>query len=375
MSLRPATENSCQHESYVGLDLLRIAAAFGVVLLHVYATAGQPDSISLLVKLRDFSLPVMVLSSFFLFSASLIRKSESRFGEQLLKRGKRLWLPMIAWTAIYSVVVGFILPIVFDFEGSGFPQWFVFLTGYRHLWYLQFLFLGSLLLFGVIILLKRLGRGSKDLSPGLLLFAAAGLLFVALNFYTSWNIGEETDLNVAMFVSQTTTYLPLIPLGAGLAFARFHIAKLLGRTGAGVGIFVAAIAAAVLHVSTENVPLTREIFALAVFLAALLPFDGNSVKRLAPLSVNSYGVYVLHFLPVQVIWIFTALKGYEIGATGVIILSVFIYAVCFFATSLLRRIPFFDAILPSVPTVIPPSEPSEGESTLGAVSSARGFAA
>lgn len=354
MTSNETIQCSTEGERYAGLDVLRALGSFGVIFVHVYTAVGQPSSIYWLLKLRDFSLPVLVLSSFFLLTASLSRKPEYGFADFFGRRAKRLWLPMVIWTAIYSLAIAFVLPGVFAVESMGLPPLAVFMTGYRHLWYLQFVFLGSLLIYPLIIFLVRKVKDSawsSYKSYGALGSCAIFLMFFRL--YADWDaIAPEADISVQMFVSQSASYFPLIPWAAAVGLARHRIVSLFTRKTFRILSLAAVLAAAGVHLAMDNVPFTREAFAFAVFFAALQPIRRVQLKRLAPLAGNSYGIYILHFLPVQIVWILVAVKGYGFGGASVLVLTAGIYVGCFALTSALGRLPFAEWFLPTVFTAL-----------------------
>lgn len=104
---------------FEGLDALRVFASFGIVFLHVYVSAGYPNSLDSFLKFRDFALPLMVLTSFFLLTISLMRKSEAGFAGFFSRRLKRLWLPLIVWSFVYSLTEAFVIPVLFGFAPAG----------------------------------------------------------------------------------------------------------------------------------------------------------------------------------------------------------------------------------------------------------------
>ena len=75
-SLPSETEKtSSPSQRYEGLDAFRGLAAFGVVWLHSSVIQDKPvvETVTWL-KLRDFSLPLIVMSSFFVLTISMLRK-------------------------------------------------------------------------------------------------------------------------------------------------------------------------------------------------------------------------------------------------------------------------------------------------------------
>jgi peptidoglycan/LPS O-acetylase OafA/YrhL len=136
---------------YEGLDAMRVFSSFGVVFLHVCAATGTPQSLETFLKFRDFALPVLVMMSFFLLTASFIRHEEKDFGQFFIRRFARLWIPFFVWTLFYILLTCFLVPLMTGFQAAESFSPLVFLTGYRHLWYLQFLFIGSLLVYYCVL--------------------------------------------------------------------------------------------------------------------------------------------------------------------------------------------------------------------------------
>lgn len=340
-------------DKYPGLDLLRIVSAFGVVFLHVYVSVGQPSSVYWFLKFRDFSLPVMVISSFFVLTVSLSRRSGYSFFAFLGRRSMRLWLPMVVWTVFYSVAGTFVLPQTFGIDGAALPSVSVFLTGYRHLWYLQFLFLGSLLVFP-LIMFGTANRGHLKQSPLRLcvaLIASAIFLFLFRGLFAAWDLpGPEVDISVQMFVSQSVGCLPFIPLAVATALLREKIGRWFTVLQFRWASFLVAGSLAFLHTATEGIPYTREAFAFAVFFTALQPTRAGRNGMLASLAQGSYGVYILHFLPVQIIGVLVGYKGYTFGGGSVVVLTAGIYVGCLAVASLARKIPAVEWLLPIAAT-------------------------
>ena len=138
---------------YEGLDAFRGLAAFGVVLAHTFQaakvnvvnTGGLNGGLNPWLKLRDFSLPLIVMSSFFVLTISIIRKPDSKFSSFFTKRFKRLWLPLFIWTNIYCLIWALVMLEVIGWNKSGrMPSIDIFISGYKHLWFFKFIFLVSL---------------------------------------------------------------------------------------------------------------------------------------------------------------------------------------------------------------------------------------
>jgi peptidoglycan/LPS O-acetylase OafA/YrhL len=348
------------NERFVGIDLLRIVAPVGVVLLHTYTAIGEPGSLTWMIRLRDFSLPVMVMASFFLLTVSLSRFSPSA-RVFVARRVKRLWIPTLGWTLIYCLAVTFVIPFLFGNESHGLPPPSIFLSGYRHLWYLQFLFLTSIVIFPMLLWFYRSPCLSEDRTT-IVILAAVSL--VSYSIVTSISLvdvwGDELDLNLQIFLSQSISHLPFVPIAIAFALSRSTITDQLRHRSYRLASIALAIAAAVVHLYGDHIPLTREAFAISVFVVALQPISERGFRFLAPLAANSYGIYILHFLPLQILWIVIGDRETNFSALSLLSISLCIYLGTAVTTVVLRKLPFAEYLLPTVfTTLIPRKRPTD----------------
>ncbi|MCY7347765.1 MAG: acyltransferase [Pyrinomonadaceae bacterium] len=339
---------------YEGLDALRVIASFGIVFLHVYVAAGYPNSLDLFLKCRDFALPLMVLSSFFLLTLSLMRKPEPGFASFFSRRLRRLWLPLIVWSFVYSLTEAFVIPVLFGFEPAGkMPSAVVFFTGYRHLWFLQFIFFGSLAVYPFIYWLdgtRKFSRTKLSLFCFCLTFLYGFLFYTFLKNYTDWDtFSPETDGNLKLFVSQAGNYILYIPVAVGIGLMSGKINDLFARAAFRRLSLAAVLIAAAIHIGSNNVPLTREIYGITMFLAALQPWRKIPSGTLRALATYSYGIYILHFILAQILWMFVAYKNFQPGGAAVFGIAIIIYFISFAAAVLIRKLFPADWLLPLVP--------------------------
>jgi peptidoglycan/LPS O-acetylase OafA/YrhL len=327
---------------YKGLDAVRVLCSFGVVFLHVYVAAGSPASLDLLIKLRDFALPVMVLTSFFLLSKSLMRRRESGASSFFSRRVERLWLPLIVWTFFYCSALTFIFPLLL---GSAtrpeFPTPLVFLTGYRHLWYLQFAFIASAIVYLLFTAVAKLRISETKLAAGC--FAASvvyGILYYALvKDFAVWDKYEsEFDNGFRIFISQASYYVVYVPAAVGFALIADKLKEWSARPAARRFLFGIVLVAAAAHVGTNEFVKTREIYSLVVFLLALQPWAHIPFGFVTTLAKYSYGIYILHFLPAQMVEIFLGWSYFEPNAANVLGLTIIIYLISFGAAFLIRKL-------------------------------------
>ena len=339
---------------YEGLDGLRVAASFGIVFLHVTVAAGSPNALELFLKFRDSALPLMVMASFFLLTVSLTRKPDGGFAGFFSRRLKRLWLPLIVWSFVYSLTEAFVIPVLFGFAPAGeMPSPIVFFTGYRHLWFLQFIFVGSLLIYPFICWLngeRKPARAKLSFFCFCLTFLYGFLFYSFLKNYTDWDsFSPETDGNLKLFISQAGNYILYIPIAVGCGLMRGRINDLFARAAFRRLSLAVVLVAMAIHVGTNGVPFTKEIYGIAVFLAALQPWKKIPSRTLQTLASYSYGIYILHFLPVQILWMFVAYRNFEPGGAAVFGITVIVYFTSLAAAALIRKLFPAEWLLPLVP--------------------------
>lgn len=333
--------------------MLRVIASFGVVFFHIYVAVGEEPSLHWLARLREFSVPVMVLMSFFLLASAIDRRGGCDVMTFVIRRVKRLWLPMIIWTTIYVMVVVFVIPFLFSLESTGAPPLSVFLTGYRHLWYLEFLFLSSIaFLPAILFIVPRLKDDETRSRYVSALFALALTLFVLFRAVPVADLlAEDADVNMHIFVSQSAANLPFIPVAVAIALIRTRISELLGKAGVYYWLVLLVATLGIVH-SFSTAPFSKEFFAVSLFVAAIGPFSTRIGRSFPPLARYSYAIYILHFLPVHFVWIVCHIYGIEFGPGLILASTAGTVFVCVVSAFLLGRLPYSDIWLPAVNTSI-----------------------
>ena len=339
---------------YEGLDIFRAVASFGVVLLHVHVSVGHPESLSWLIKLRDFALPLMVMSSFFLLTISLTRKPQTDFQQFFNKRLKRLWIPFIVWTIIYCMIWAFFVPAILGNEGFGsFPSLSVFLTGYMHLWFLQFIFAGSLLVYPLLCYgaeNKHLSRLKISVFCFLSTLIYAVLFHSLLKNYTDWEYSNpDLDANLRLFISQVSAYILYVPIGIGIGLAADKINKIFSFPFYRILSAAIVILTAFAHTTAYEIQFSRELYGISVFLFAIQPWKKLPLNFVYTLAAYSYGIYILHFGMAQGLSLLAHYQVVELSEIGIIAASVIIYAFSFAAAFILRKLTPWNYFLPLVP--------------------------
>ena len=280
-------------------DLLRTAAMFAVVWLHVAAAAVIPGAAlerpgwlaaDLLAAFSRWSVPAFVLLSGALLLARPLHVNPRAFYR---KRARRILLPLLFWTVFYILWI-FLNQRSIDFA----PLWRPILQGraYYHLWFLYMTACLSLAAPGISWLLARIRPAGQ---PALaLLFLAGGMADLV------WR--RATGIPDPYFILQWIPYTGYFILGGWLAKRPPRYAP-----GVYAAVFVlagllTAAAAAGLLAAARGLPwdLAFEYFSPPVALAALAAFRwcqalpavalAKHAARLRKFADLSLGVYLVH---------------------------------------------------------------------------------
>ena len=105
---------------------------------------------------------------------------------------------------------------------------------------------------------------------------------------------------------------------------------------------------AVIHMSTTAVPYSREIYTLSVFIAALQPWKVSS-KTIHLIAAYSYVIYILHYLPVELLSLISRHLKIEFTGGFVLMWSIIIYSISLISGILLRKLIPIDWLFPLIP--------------------------
>ncbi len=272
------------------IDYAKLAAAVGIVLFHSGAPgawigyAGLPFFVMLLV----------------LNTTALVEGR--RFGGFLAARARRILLPWVVWSAIYTSFK------ILDYMLYGSSRPFelsanMLLIGPTlHLWFLPFAFAVSLLLFPVSSRLGALNRLSGQ--------AALGLLTMGLLWLAQW-------IELPAPFAQWVFVLPSVSMGLAFVVSKDHAAAI-------YGVACAIVLVAVLSGWTTG--LAQFAFA-STLLAFCLSYQAPATKASIFASDISLTVYLLHPLIFAVLLRLTGLShGDAVLATGTIVLTLAVSA-------------------------------------------------
>lgn len=330
---------------------MRVISSFAVVFFHVCGAVDVPENLMRLVKFRDFALPVMVISSFFVLTVSLDQKPSKNFRSFFNLRFTRLFCPLIIWTIVYTIFFLFLFALLADAESAaGIFSPVVFLTGYRHLWYLQFIFIGSLIFYPIIVrMTDYYGFSRLKLFIICIAIAAFYQILYQISFRDRlWEIiSADIDVNLQIFADQTSRYCFYIPVGIGLGLISKHIRLIFQNAFFRRISLVSVIIGMILH-TRFYIPLSQEIYGLAIFIAALQPWKNLPFAFWKKLISYSYGVYILHFFWIHLLWFYTVNFNPEITAVTIALATIIVYFLSFLSAVLIRKFLPFNWLLPLI---------------------------
>jgi peptidoglycan/LPS O-acetylase OafA/YrhL len=312
--------------------------------------SGSIPSLNLLVKVSG-SFPIIIMSSFFVLAISFERKPERSFRQFFTKRFQRIWVPFFIWTMLYLLFGEILIPIAKGARAISWPSATLLVSGYRHLWFLQFIFVGSILAAPLFSHFAR-RRSSRRLFA-VLCFVAALLYELALkqfllrNFVPAWP--SRGDMNWLIFTMQTVDFLVYAPAGIGIALLADEINALHKRRAFRVITILFASAALLVHLMSAPNPFTRVIYSLALFIALLRPLRRLSLKSVRFIAKYTYAIYILHLGVVGIVAWVLYVAHVELNTKVILVSSMFAFVLSLFVAVLLRSLFPWDWFLPLIP--------------------------
>jgi peptidoglycan/LPS O-acetylase OafA/YrhL len=338
---------------FEGLDAFRAVGIYGVVVIHFYQVMGLAwsPSIDLLIRLRDCAFPVVVLTSFFVLTRSLLRNPDRSFRQFVAGRFWRLEMPCVVWSALYWLMWGVLGPLAAGGRAS-WPPASLWLSGFVHLWFLQFLFVGSVVAYPLIRAIAR-RPGHRWLIAASCLAAAFaygmwGRPYLLVPIEHGWINQADPSLRVA--TRQATVYTQYIPAAMAIALAADTITGLYERFRFRALSLGAVAATMAVHMSSSGPGFSRVLYSLAVFIALLQPWPRSAVAGLLPASRYAYPIYILHPAVAQVVLVpFLVWPRLTVSLASLVAGSVLVFVASGLLAAALRKVCPWDWFLPLVP--------------------------
>jgi len=341
---------------YDGLDLFRPLSAFGVVLIHLprlFDVASAP-AFAVVIRLRDGAFPIIILTSFFVITRSLLANPGRTFAQFASNRFMRLAVPCVVWSALYWLAWEVVGPLRHGQPASWPPPSRV-LSGYAHLWFLQFLFLGSIITYPavrIVVRQMRATRGAAWIWPAACLAAAAGYWmwgrpFLAAHVAAAWDDQDDPSLRVA--IRQCIAYAKYPVLGIAAALMAGTIDAWYRRPAFKAATLVVAASACALHVMAVAPVVSRAFYSMAVFIALLRPWPPGVLDWLRPMARYSYPIYILHPAVAKVVASVLPWWSVRPSIAGLLAGGVAVFTLSGAAAVLLRSVVRVEWFLPLVP--------------------------
>ena len=328
-------------------DFLRIAAAFGVIVMHtsmwrIYLR--EVNSFSFLSSiiytyLCEWSVPVFVMISggLFLSRDIPIRKI---YGKYIF----RIFTAFIFWSFVYSV-------LLFIFKKAGFLECLKhFIKGNYHMW---FLFMIAWM-YAVMPIAKKIAESEHLAKYFIVLWFIS---FIVLP--QSANIAGLFSKSLRDFMKEITDSFYF---GFTMGFTGYFIlgyklnnTEISARTerliyAAGIFSFLASCMTGVIfsritgnaYTSLRGNNIWNVFESIAVFVFFMKHFRSGS-KLIAKLSQYSFGVYLVHDAAIQFVIKICRVTPFSFNAVlSVLVISVIVFVISFAISAVLNHIPFIN---------------------------------
>lgn len=274
------------------LDAARFFAAFGVIWIHVCQT---PATVSFGAFGR-FAVPFFAATAGYFLVQSLQHKPDLRLRSFAASRLTRLYLPFLAWSGIYWAFKLTKTQFVEDSDTIVPGIEILYEGGAYHLWFIPYLILASLLVYGMS---HYIAFASQNLRSLAVFTASAGLLLAML--LRTWHPVEAT----AYFMLMAT---PSLLWGCALGWLQIDSKNQTGRpclqsstpatTIFLLGVFVVAaiIPTGMMRSSLLENAAGIALLLLAIYSGLLLQKSSKTIDLISRLGQVSLGIYFSHLL-------------------------------------------------------------------------------
>lgn len=335
---------------------------FSVVLLHVHVLSGGETS-DVILRFRDFAFPGLIMGSFFVMAVAFDRTPSRAFGEAVRARVMRLLLPSLVWSYLYWIGWWMVRPWLLG-QAPMLPPLSLAFTSYMHFWFLHLVFVITV---AWIPVLGWVARGRLARWP--VVAACVVLALVYPIWLERWllSLSGQADyfsLPGGAYPAPTprqclklvVPFLAYIPAGIAIGLAHRTIREWYSASAFRTGTIIAAVVAMVVHVTGLNGTLSREAYAIAVFIAVLRPIQPRPFIWARALARWSFVVYILHYAGAILFTSALHWSGIPRSEITSIVGALIVVAASLTAGVILRRLLPVDWLLPLV-AVAPKTAP------------------
>jgi hypothetical protein len=263
---------------------------------------------------------------------------------------QRLEVPCLLWTAFYWVTWDAAGPILAG-RRPPWPPATLWLSGFVHLWFLQFLVVGAVVTYPFIRLIVRHQWLRWWIFSACLAtaFAYGTWTRPSLQAWAASGWVGDADLSLRVAIEKTIAYATYIPVGVAIALSADAIGGLYRRRWFGI-LTVAVLAAAMtVHLTSAAPRISRLLYSSAVFVVLLRPWKPGALAWLGPAARYSYPIYILHSVVALGVGALVQRTNLAPSLAGLVVLSVAVFAVAGVVAASLRALLPEDWFLPLIP--------------------------
>lgn len=345
-------------------DVVRIAAIFSVVMIHV--------SIQHLIRIKKFGIPDwrtcnnydaavrMAVPLFFMLTGYLLLSRREPLGVFFWKRMRKLVVPLVMWSLFYIAWERFWkhenLEFVFSLDPIGIVRGILAGPAYYHLWFM-YAIVGLYLFIPLLRPLVQNASGKELWTYVILWFTASSLLpLLKDRFSLQTGFGLEMMTGFSGFlvfgkllgelrISRKMALSAFLVYAASVCATSYLVLISCKKAGGWDPYYLGN--------SVPNTILTG-VSAFIVLKAVAehprFPSHPRCLSILRELSACAYGIYLSHAACLEVInrlYVLGKMRGIEIGFFYLIPLKTFlVVAICFGVVWVMRRIPVIREAVP-----------------------------
>ena len=271
------------------LDVVRLIAAFGVIILHA---AALDEATTNIIRFGRFAVPFFTMVAVALTVDGLRRAPAKPMGAFCRSRLMRIYVPFLFWTFAYLVFRNFKYFFITHQPLIRF-DWPLLLAGSaHHLWFLPFILLATLS--AAIVAKFVLFRLPASVVVPISLGAGVIVLLIPHPVVPITSGGDGDGLSIQYFVGLVWQALPLAFAGVAVGCVWQELCSLSYRASlAWIGLVVLVVSLVLGPVFSDSLAL-QDISGIGAVFLALGPWKNRLIRILAGWGKAAYGIYLVH---------------------------------------------------------------------------------